>query len=561
MSQTFKINKWDIFFRMVSNMIKTLVPQVKEHFESDESMMFDEIIENFSYEDLAAWLILDTEENKPVSDLALDQIILSMNVNKNLAKTMKEGILNSYNGLYRVNNINDEFVFLENLLLKEPAKHIPVKDAPLLKEGMIILARIVDTNQYPLIFKILHKIEPEQSDMFMEGFLTIFEMMDEFRRNTPALLKQRGLDIFLLYSNTFKEMNYTETQFVREYENRLRDLFDEEVVTADPLGDEADRLETFIFIQEEYLEDKDLSFHQMDQIDLIKLMKSITGDGAFESDQELTDFASFLEEWALTQGFEDKLDEIKQIQAHIFEYKQLLQQSTRGIYLDEYILNCIHEEDDLTEPKQFIQKFNQFLELFHQYPHFNLTEADRFSRSAIDIFIEELGLTPPEDIRDYSEIHFPILHLWHVMGRMKNLLHKEGKKLQGTSHYDHYQKLSVEGQLSLWIQSIFNLEFLEKAYSKSPKAFSSGDGQAMMKTYGLIFQELFKHEEILPQHLVKQGVKKKDLFILELFVYLGILKNVEEGSYTLTPLGEKIGTYYNFLTGRQDGIIYIDPRE
>ncbi len=558
MSQTFKLNKWSIFFQMVSNMIRTLVPQVKEHFQADESMMFEEILENFSYEDLATWLILDTEENKPVSNLALDQMMLNMNMDRELSQAMKEGILSSYNGFYRVNNITSDFIFLENLLIKEPPKHIPTDSAPQLKEGMILLARLVETGHYPLIFRILHKVEPEQEEDFAEQFLSIYHMMEEFKRSTPELMKHRGLDIFLLYSNTFKEMNMSEEQLIDEYNHRIHDLFEEEIITVTPMEEENDRLETFIYIQEEYLEDKDLTFQQFESIDLKKLMESVTRDGVFESDQELSDFVSFLEEWSLSQGFETKLGEIKEIQDHIFKYKQLLQQSIHGIYLDDYILSCIHEEEISKDSKQFIHDFNQFIELFYTYPYFNLTGADRLSRSAIDIFMEELSLPVPEDIKEYSEIHFPMLHLWHRMGRMKNLLHRDGKKLLGSTHFDHFQKLSLEGQLSLWIQSIFNSKFLDEVYGQSPKSFSSGDGQDMLETYGMVFQTLYKYGEIGQEDMLNQGMKAKDLFVLDLFVSLGLVEKGDLQVYRLTFLGEKIGSYYDFLAGTEDGIIYID---
>lgn len=270
--------------------------------------------------------------------------------------------------------------------------------------------------------------------------------------------------------------------------------------------------------------------------------------GLFYQKRELLWLLIILRSWfefayidTKNRKFRELLEAVQLLENSFFELLRYLRVSSQGIYTDAGLMAKLTSVylplkggvlDDfktfilqMDGARQFIEGRNSFFPVDYE------TISKRF------------GVTFPEEERLGEEGRYLYANILYYFAIVKSFVLLNNGELETTENFYSYLGLSEKDQLILWIQAIFNSDFLENMLEQLPH---SPGRKEIRKIYDLV---------------IKQEAVPKDMFyVTEVLRRFYLVEVYTSTRFALTEFGEEVLSYYGIIPSVSQGKILSFPQ-
>lgn len=412
--------------------------------------------------DLAAWLMFDTEENRPTTSQLVSQLWRHIHKMR-VVEPFMERIFDSYLSLYRVNYKSDGGIYVQSMLFPEPAVVIEgTEGAKALEEGDLFLGRIVDTNVGHFLFNKGNVVPESMRDAFYEQVVELQKHQPMMRENTKAYqdtLKNGNPEILFLFSLAYAQAQEKEApSFPFEEEEDLMDGADGILALTPEFAEDEDAVIADMYLLEHMdsavlmaegmnLEDNRFTYYD-------ELMEAASNDGDFADDAQLLRIYELLRHWCIVQKNDAGRKSLEPADKKILDYKRRLARSVRGMYR----INSLHEaRGELKRRSNWIDQFDRYLETVLDHD-LMLTNTGAINQKSLAIVRKNVPIFL-QTSKANRESSFPELVFFRKFALLKSMIFEEDGMLLPTIRLDQYMQMDDKDKVVLWVSTLLNEKF------------------------------------------------------------------------------------------------------
>lgn len=537
-------------FRIARNFIDKLDILMELQDKSEDNEAADLVRFTRSSRDLKIHFLLDDTNYRVSAEKVFDNYFNTfVNANTHTISEIKYSLYNSYSSLFRVIEINENRILLEDLLLSKNTVIIN-QNVDSLEEGDFLFARIAKFNSYNFVIHVLNILNDEIGEIFYNMIfeftsINIKNIINENRK--ILILKESLIDIFIVFGmaiKSYEELN-TQIKLDIEKENIKINFFDEEDIYLfenfiDYIEDTSDFEEDDIYyfleiIYSEFLEDIGENFSHFNNYSYVDIFTYLCENGSFLTNTEFYNSIYIIKKLYLffeknKRNVKKSIKELNSISSNIFYYQNLLQQSINGFYFDEGLLNIIPYNINAQILKDF-EEFIKYIELMNVVKSEN---KDMLIPTHIKNLSDDLNLNPTKNIKNLNQNHYPLLNLFYNFAKTKQLIEIDNIYILPANRINKYLSLTNEDKYALFVYNILNDKFI-KSFVSNIKF------ESFKNTLINLIEYIIENNKV---NMINLNLKNDKLFILDGLIRLNIIDTDSLDNIYITDIGKNIYNYY-----------------
>lgn len=537
-------------FRIARNFIDKLDILMELQDKSEDNEAADLVRFTRSSRDLKIHFLLDDTNYRVSAEKVFDNYFNTfVNANTHTISEIKYSLYNSYSSLFRVIEINENRILLEDLLLSKNTVIIN-QNVDSLEEGDFLFARLAKFNSYNFVIHVLNILNDEIGEIFYNMIfeftsINIKNIINENRK--ILILKESLIDIFIVFGmaiKSYEELN-TQIKLDIEKENIKINFFDEEDIYLfenfiDYIEDTSDFEEDDIYyfleiIYSEFLEDIGENFSHFNNYSYVDIFTYLCENGSFLTNTEFYNSIYIIKKLYLffeknKRNVKKSIKELNSISSNIFYYQNLLQQSINGFYFDEGLLNIIPYNINAQILKDF-EEFIKYIELMNVVKSEN---KDMLIPTHIKNLSDDLNLNPTKNIKNLNQNHYPLLNLFYNFAKTKQLIEIDNIYILPANRINKYLSLTNEDKYALFVYNILNDKFI-KSFVSNIKF------ESFKNTLINLIEYIIENNKV---NMINLNLKNDKLFILDGLIRLNIIDTDSLDNIYITDIGKNIYNYY-----------------
>lgn len=535
-------------YNLSINFIEKLDILMELQDKSEDNEASDLIRFTRSNRDIKLHFLLDDINYKDSAEAVFNNFFNTfVNINNHLKEDIKKSLYESYTSIFLIKNINENTITLLDILIDEEFE-IEKKGIENLNQGQdFIFGRLVNFNGYYYIVHILNILNEEMTDLFFEMLTDYTSFGYELRSSVDIkikALKDMTIDLFIVFGlalDAYEEL-HLKLKSNNEKED-LKNIFfnDEELLIFDHFlvnlenTTEFDEDECFYLMNIVYkdsLKIKNKNFSDFNDFSYIDIFLELSENGNFLTNSEFYNALFILRKlysYMRSNGINTTKasTELSKVSDNIFKYQEILKNSTKGFYFDEGLFDIVPDHMNFKINTNF-REFLKYIELMNVLKSEN---KDTLIPTHLKNISKELNLSPTKNVKNINQSHYPLINIFYNFAKEKSLIETENTYVLPTDRIDDYLKLHEEEAYSLFIDSIFNKNFmtsfiLEEKYNNMINIASK---ILEYENNTFIFSDL--------------NIKKDKYFIIDILERFNLIK-LEDENYVVTYLGSLIYDYY-----------------
>lgn len=410
--------------------------------------------------DLAAWLMFDTEENRPTTSQLVGQLWRHIHKMRGVEPYL-ERIFDSYLSIYRVNYKSEAGIYVQSLLFPEPAVILEAtEEAKALKEGDLFLGRIVETSVGHFLFNKAKVVPEKLRDAFGEQVMELKKRQPMMQENTKAYedtLKNGNPEILFLFALAYARAEDEESLPFDE-EEALLDVSEGILALAPEFADDDAAVVADMYLLEhmdsavlmaEGVNLEDNGFTHYDE-----LMVAASNDGDFADDAQMLRIYALFRHWCRMRGNDAGLRSLEPADKKILDYKKRLAHSVRGMYR----VNSLAEaRGEMKRSSRWLDQFDRYLETILD-EDLMVTKTGALNQKSLARMRQNVPIFLQKSQAN-RESSFPELVFFRKFALLKSLVFVEEGLLLPTIRLEQYMQMEDEEKLVLWVSTLFNEKF------------------------------------------------------------------------------------------------------
>lgn len=414
-----------------------------------------------SHFDLAAWLMFDTEENRPTTSQLVGQLWRHIHKMRGVEPYL-ERIFDSYLSLYRVNYKSEAGIYVQSILFPEPAVIIEATEgAKELKEGDIFLGRVVDSSVGHFLFNKANVVPENLRKDFSEQVEELKKRQPMIRENTKVYqetLKNGNPEILFLFALAYVQAQEREVPYPFDEDDELLDVDDGILALAQEFSEDEDAVIADMYLLEHMdsaaLMAEGVNLEDNRFIHYDELMIAASNDGDFTDDAQLLRIYELLRKWCVEQKNDAGRKSLEPADKKILDYKRRLARSVRGMYR----INSLTEaRGEMNRSSNWIDQFDRYLETVLDQD-LVVTKSGAINQKSLDLVRKNVPIFL-QTSKANRESSFPELVFFRKFALLKSMIFEEDGLLLPTIRLEHYMQMDDEDKVVLWVSTILNEKF------------------------------------------------------------------------------------------------------
>lgn len=543
------------------NATKKLLKYIGQYIRSEQELNTIEFhYPNFDKDRTAiafnVWVSLDyrTKEGKYFIEHLLDEKPQSLTA---LEREVLKERNKSHISLFEVIKIEDEYMYVEDLLCRETHRILEPELSTLVNTSDLIFGRIAKVIEFKKFIGDVNFLPNYAKDMFIEKTLLNYNIV---RRNEPNLsiekyLRKYSSNIYKIYTECIYELLDIDDSISNQLALEL-EHFKMYIDNKLPYKTVNEYINNLINIYEYSLFENDLTLYDLDEISLEPLLLDAIDDGFILNQDQLNSYIDALKTYLnflrkRNNKYNEVYKEILKISAKRFTYLGINENINIPIVKNSKLLNIIENQVNNIS-YNFLIDYKKYL----AYIQINDVEITKTRKHIKRKYLIEINnfLKNKKDLSNLkapNQVNIPILHLFYKFSLKYNILSIKKNFLSPSYNFTQYLNLEEEEKLALFI------EYLWK--------YSPIDEEEKYVLVKLLSQ--------LEPNYIYPIDRNIELYIneeynIKSFIYfseaMGLLNKVKDSNrqLSITPLGKDVFTVlktYNITDNNQEGkVIYLD---
>lgn len=522
----------------------TIVDSARYSISMDEMFedeaLYEPIREAVSDFDMASWLMFDTLENRETTRGLMHQFWRHLHKVRSVDYYL-EPFFDSYLSIYRVNHVAEKGIYIQNLVIQEPAVMIRKTDVTkVLKEGSLFFGRVLHTESGHYAFHIANMVPEDLEERFTEKVKSMLNLQPLLSQDPDGYLKSLkdgNPDLMFLYALGIEQSR----------EDQNEDLYYGWIDGEDD-GEEGEDLYSLAahlgVTREEVMEDIHVlewmesrlyitSGQSMEEDEFTAydpLIEEAAKEGIFSSDLQLLRVLECLKVWTKAGTEREAYYSVMKSQQRLLSLKAHLEQSVGGFYRASEFDRALS-----TMPEEYIPwiaQYDRYLQCFMNHK-MEATQTGALNRKSLDMVFPLIGVMASPGSTHLREGTYPELVFYRAFAELKHMIVLDEGRYMHTTAMERYLELSHQEKLSLWLSTLLHPNLVEAApYFKEWPV-------------GKWWAKLFDKKYLTSLLTVPQAADKKNR-IQSLTAQLGqdlqLYRLVYAGEYQvdLTPLGDAV---------------------